>query len=93
MISQIIIGYRAWAITRRSKELGIFLLGFGIIVTAIEWYSNVDARIPVQEEVSALRHAALLNSAPDGNYFYLRESKTFFSAHCQVGRRKLSGDI
>jgi len=50
MISQIIIGYRAWAITRRSRELGIFLLGFGIIVTAIEWYSNVDARIPVQEE-------------------------------------------
>jgi len=50
MISQVIIGYRAWAITRRSKELGIFLLGFGLIVTAFEWYSNVDARIPVQSE-------------------------------------------
>jgi len=49
MISQVIIGYRTWAITRRSKELGLFLLGFGLIVTALEWYSNVDARIPVQD--------------------------------------------
>jgi hypothetical protein len=53
MISQVIIGYRAWAITRRSKELGIFLLSLGAIVTGLEWYSNVDGRIPVQDEVSA----------------------------------------
>lgn len=57
MISQVIIGYRAWAITRRSKELGIFLLSLGAIVTALEWYSNVDARIPVQDQVSA--HAVM----------------------------------
>jgi len=50
MISQVIIGYRAWAITRRSKELGIFLLSLGTIVTVLEWYSNVDARIPVQDQ-------------------------------------------
>lgn len=49
MISQVIIGYRTWAITRRSKELGLFLLGFGFVVTTLEWYSNVDGRIPVQE--------------------------------------------
>jgi hypothetical protein len=52
MISQVIIGYRTWAITRRSKNLGVLLLGFGFIVTALEWYANVDGRIPVQEEVS-----------------------------------------
>jgi len=49
MISQIIISYRTWAITRRSKELGIFLLMFGTIATTIEWYSNVAGRIPVQD--------------------------------------------
>ena len=52
MISQVIIGYRTWAITRRSKELGLFLLGFGFIVTTLEWYANVDGRIAVQEDVS-----------------------------------------
>lgn len=51
MISQVIIGYRTWNITRRSKEMGIFLLAFGSVVTVIEWYSNVDGRIPVQTEV------------------------------------------
>lgn len=50
MISQVIIGYRTWAITRRSKPLGIFLLTLGLIVTALEWYANVDGRIPVQEQ-------------------------------------------
>lgn len=72
MISQVIIGYRAWAITRRSKQLGIFLISFGVIVTALEWYSNVDARIPVQEEVCALRNVPLVMSAPDGSYFCLQ---------------------
>jgi len=50
MISQVIIGYRTWNITRRSREMGAFLLTFGAIVTALEWYSNVDARIPVQSD-------------------------------------------
>jgi hypothetical protein len=50
MISQVIIGYRTWNIARRSKEMGIFLLAFGFIVTALEWYSNVDARVPVQDK-------------------------------------------
>jgi hypothetical protein len=59
MISQAIIGYRSWNITRRSKEMGIFLLTFGVIVTALEWYSNVDARIPVQEDVSAPCNASV----------------------------------
>lgn len=49
MISQIIIGNRTWAITRRSKKLGLFLLGLGLVVTGLEWYANVDGRIPVQE--------------------------------------------
>ncbi|KAF9788546.1 hypothetical protein BJ322DRAFT_642481 [Thelephora terrestris] len=50
MISQVIIGYRTWAITRRSKEVGLSLLGFGFIVTVMQWYANVDGRIPVQED-------------------------------------------
>ena len=71
MISQVIIGYRAWAITRRSKELGIFLLSLGAIVTVLEWYSNVDARIAVQDEVSARGDMRSVNSAPDGGcHFY-----------------------
>ena len=52
MISQVIIGYRTWAITRRSKKLGLFLLGFGLIVTALEWFTNLHGRVPVQKEVS-----------------------------------------
>jgi len=58
MISQAIIGYRTWNITRRTKEMGIFLLTFGTIVTVLEWYSNVDARIPVQSEVSTPQPAS-----------------------------------
>lgn len=50
MISQIIIGNRTWAITRRSKKLGLFLLGLGLVVTGLEWYANVDGRIPVQDK-------------------------------------------
>jgi hypothetical protein len=67
MISQVIIGYRTWAITRRSRELGIFLIGFGFIVTALEWYSNVDGRIPVQEEVSFPHGSTPVNSVTDGS--------------------------
>lgn len=70
MISQVILGYRAWAITRRSRDLGILMLGLGIIVTALEWYSNVDARIPVQDEVSGRDATAAGNAAPDGNYYF-----------------------
>lgn len=78
MISQIILGYRAWAITRRSRDMGILLLGLGIIVTALEWYSNVDARIPVQDEVSGRDVTAARNAAPHGNYyFYSGEVRRF----------------
>lgn len=71
MISQVIIGYRTWAITRRSKELGLFLLGLGFIVTALEWYANVDGRTPVQEEVSFTHGSALVNSGTDRRSFGL----------------------
>jgi len=50
MVSQAIIGYRTWNITRRSNKMGASLLTFGVIITVFEWYSNVDARIPVQSE-------------------------------------------
>lgn len=82
MVSQVIIGYRAWAITRRSKELGIFLLCFGVIVTGIEWYSNVDARIPVQDEVSVPHNAPLLTPVPDGSH--LSPGKVRHSPACTV---------
>lgn len=70
MISQLIIGYRTWAITRRSRKLGLFLLGFGSIVTALEWYSTVDGRTPAQVEVSFPIARSLVNSeATNDNYF------------------------
>lgn len=50
--------------------MGIFLLTFGFIVTALEWYSNVDARIPVQDEVSAPRDVPVTTSATNRTYFY-----------------------
>jgi len=50
MVSQAIIGYRTWNITRRSNKMGASLLTFGVIITVFEWYSNVDARIPVQSD-------------------------------------------
>jgi len=50
MISQVIVGYRAWNIAQRSKDSGIFLLVFGFIITVLEWYANLDSRIPVQVE-------------------------------------------
>ena len=52
MVSQAIVGYRTWNIARRSNKMGAFLLTFGVIITVFEWYSNVDARIPVQSDVS-----------------------------------------
>ena len=91
MISQVIIGYRTWNITRRSREMGVFLLVFGFTVTALEWYSNVDARIPVQDEVSAPRKAPVSISA--ANHFYPRGSKRFSYTNYQVERRELSGDL
>jgi hypothetical protein len=72
MISQAIIGYRTWGIARRSKEMGIFLLTFGLIVTILEWYSNVDARIPVQDEASALDNAPVTIPGTNGIYSYLQ---------------------
>ena len=48
MISQAIVGYRAWNIAQRSRDTGIFLLAFGFIITALEWYANLDSRIPLQ---------------------------------------------
>jgi hypothetical protein len=65
MISQVIIGYRTWAITRRSKGLGLFLLGFGFVVTTLEWYSNVDGRIAVQDLVSSPRSLTFVVSGTD----------------------------
>ena len=78
MISQVIIGCRTWAITRRSKGLGVFLLVFGSIVTVLEWYAGVDlgGRIPVQEDVSFL-HSMQVKLNPDKHYFLLRESGAF----------------
>lgn len=73
MISQVIIGYRAWAITRQSRELGVFLLGFGFIVTALEWYATVRGRTPTQDEVRSSSKAQFpVNSVTDASYLYLK---------------------
>jgi len=48
MVSQTIVGYRAWNIAQRSKDSGIFLLVFGFIITVLEWHANLVSRTPVQ---------------------------------------------
>ena len=68
MISQLIIGYRTWAITRRSKELGIFLIVFGTVITGLEWFSNVDGRTATQDDVSVSH--IVPPAISDGNCFY-----------------------
>lgn len=72
MISQAIIAYRTWNITRRSKEMGLFLVVFGSIVTVLEWYSNVDARIPVQSQVSVYRNPPAAISITNRGHFYIQ---------------------
>jgi len=49
MISQTIVGYRTWNIAQRSRDIGIFLLGFGFMITTLEWYADFGSRIPLQK--------------------------------------------
>jgi len=49
MISQTIVGYRTWNIAQRSREIGIFLLVLGFVITGLEWYTNFDSRTPPQK--------------------------------------------
>lgn len=49
MISQAIVGYRTWTITKRSKDMGISLFIFGLLITVLEWYSNFEGRTPAQK--------------------------------------------
>lgn len=90
MISQVIIGYRTWAITRRSKNFGVLLLGFGIIVTVLEWYANVDGRIPVQEEVSFSFEPDSGDQPLTESIFVCRESEPFIRTWFQAEWRDLS---
>ncbi|KAF9784374.1 hypothetical protein BJ322DRAFT_845521 [Thelephora terrestris] len=48
IISQAIIGYRTWNISQRSRDMGVFLLAFGLIIAALEGFSNLGSRSPVQ---------------------------------------------
>lgn len=49
-ISQAIVGYRTWNIARRSRDMGIFLFIFGLAITIVEWYANIDSRVPIQKD-------------------------------------------
>jgi len=49
MISQAIVGYRTWNIAQRSKRAGVFLLFCGSVIAALECYSNLGSRIPLQD--------------------------------------------
>lgn len=49
LISQVIIGYRTWNISQRSREVGVFLLVFGFPIGVLEAYSNFDSRTHVQK--------------------------------------------
>ena len=64
---------------------------FEFVVTALEWYSNVDARIPVQDKVSVPRKAPVPILVT--NYFYPKGSKYFSYTNYQVERRELSGNL
>jgi hypothetical protein len=50
MVSQTIVGYRTWNIAQRSRDMGTSLLIFGFMITGLEWYANLDSRIPVQKD-------------------------------------------
>lgn len=50
MVSQTIAGYMTWNISQRSRNVGIFLLVFGLAITAVEWYANIVSRVPVQKD-------------------------------------------
>ena len=73
MISQAIIGYRTWAITLKSKEFGLLLLGLGLIVTVLEWYTNLNGHVPDLTEVSITTYSPPVATATDRNYLTSRE--------------------
>ncbi|KAH7926260.1 hypothetical protein BV22DRAFT_1033078 [Leucogyrophana mollusca] len=45
MVSQVILGVRTFNITRRSRRMGIGLLIFFVLVTTMEWFTNMYNRI------------------------------------------------
>ncbi|KAA1473047.1 hypothetical protein DENSPDRAFT_881736 [Dentipellis sp. KUC8613] len=74
MVSQAILGFRAWNISRRSRLVGLGILGGGLVITGLEWFTNLYHRIPVSTNASSL-HARETNSDPDNELavwlFYL----------------------
>jgi len=48
MVSQMILGYRTYSISRRSPRVKWFLLGFGVVITPLEWFTNLRLRVPTQ---------------------------------------------
>lgn len=47
MVSQVILGVRTWNIARRNRRVGITLVLLFTISIALEWFTNMFARIPV----------------------------------------------
>ncbi|EPQ53637.1 hypothetical protein GLOTRDRAFT_100675, partial [Gloeophyllum trabeum ATCC 11539] len=47
MISQLILGFRTYNISRRSRTTGCILLVLFFIVTTLEWFTNMYERMPI----------------------------------------------
>ncbi|PBK71999.1 hypothetical protein ARMSODRAFT_797474 [Armillaria solidipes] len=47
-ICQFILGIRAYSISRRSDRVRIFLIVFTVLITVLEWFTNLYGRIMIQ---------------------------------------------
>lgn len=47
MVSHAILGVRTFNITRRSRQMGTFLLISFVVATGLEWFTNFYDRVPV----------------------------------------------
>ncbi|TFK49408.1 hypothetical protein OE88DRAFT_1662981 [Heliocybe sulcata] len=54
MISQTILGLRTYNISRRSRVVGAVLLVLFLIVTVLQWFTNMYERMPISDSVSCV---------------------------------------
>lgn len=48
MVSQTILGVRTYAISRRSKSVGYFLIVFSFVSVGLQWFTDLWSRVPIQ---------------------------------------------
>ncbi|KAK0444602.1 uncharacterized protein EV420DRAFT_1721892 [Desarmillaria tabescens] len=47
-VCQVVLGLRAYSISRRSERVKIFLIVFTLIITILEWFTNLFGRVMIQ---------------------------------------------